>query len=81
MLESGVGRAYNVALASLANFNFPGDISPSERYWERDIVIPEWTMNREGKIRVPTDKPGIGVEVDRDRVENLTVRKEVLHKK
>lgn len=80
MLESGVGRAHNVALASLANFIFPGDISPSERYWERDIVIPEWTMNREGKIRVPTDKPGIGVEVDRDRVDNLTVRSETLRK-
>jgi O-succinylbenzoate synthase len=81
MLESGVGRAHNVALASLANFVFPGDISPSERYWERDIVIPEWSMSQEGKIRVPVDQPGIGVKVDVDRVENLTVRKEVLHKK
>ena len=80
MLESGIGRAYNVALASLPNFIFPGDISPSERYWERDIVIPEWTMSREGKVRVPTDKPGIGVEVDRDRIENLTVRSEKLRR-
>ena len=48
MLESGIGRAHNVALASLPNFTLPGDVSPSERYWERDIVLPEWTMDREG---------------------------------
>lgn len=78
MLESGIGRSYNVALASLPNFILPGDISPSERYWEQDIVVPEWTMSREGKINVPNDKPGIGVEVDRDRIENLTVRSETL---
>ena len=46
MLESGIGRAYNVALASLPNFVKPGDVSPSARYWERDIVTPEWTMTR-----------------------------------
>ena len=72
MLESGVGRAYNVALASLPNFTLPGDISPSARYWERDIVVPEFTMD-DGLIAVPTGA-GIGVEVDRDRVEDLTVR-------
>jgi o-succinylbenzoate synthase len=73
MLESGVGRAHNVALASLPNFSLPGDLSPSSRYWERDIVIPEWTMDAEGMVDVPT-KPGIGVTIDRDRVEDLTVR-------
>ncbi|HEX4961317.1 MAG TPA: o-succinylbenzoate synthase [Thermoanaerobaculia bacterium] len=78
MLESGVGRGHNVALASLPNFTLPGDVSPSERYWERDIVTPEWTMDEEGWIRVPADRPGTGVEVDRDRVENLTVRREEL---
>lgn len=76
MLESGVGRAYNVALASLPNFVFPGDISPSVRYWERDVVIPEWSMNGDGTIAVPKERPGIGVEVDVDRVEELTVRQE-----
>jgi len=76
MLESGVGRAHNVALASLPNFTLPGDVSPSERYWERDIVLPEWTMDREGWVEVPVEKPGIGVEVDRGRVEDLTVRRE-----
>jgi o-succinylbenzoate synthase len=78
MLESGIGRAYNVALASLPNFSLPGDLSPSARYWERDIVTPEWTMDRDGMVRVPRDAPGMGVSVDLDRVENLTVRREVL---
>jgi O-succinylbenzoate synthase len=74
MLESGVGRAYNVALASLSNFTKPGDVSPSARYWERDVVTPQWTMDSSGMVKVPLDRPGIGVEVDLDRVDNLTVR-------
>jgi o-succinylbenzoate synthase len=78
MLESGVGRAHNVALASLPNFTLPGDLSPSERYWERDIVTPEWIMDREGWIDVPVDRPGMGVEPDLDRIEDLTVRREEL---
>lgn len=78
MLESGVGRAHNVALSSLPNFTLPGDVSPSERYWERDIVTPEWTMDREGWVNVPVDQPGMGVRVDLDRVEDLTVRREEL---
>src|SRR5215469_1037608 len=78
MLESGVGRAYNVALASLPNFKLPGDLSPSARYWERDIVTPEWTMDADGMVRVPRDRPGIGVDVDVDRVEHLTVRHQVI---
>jgi O-succinylbenzoate synthase len=78
MLESGVGRAHNVALASLPNFTIPGDISPSERYWDEDIVIPEWTMDKEGWIDVPVDQLGLGVQVDRDRIEELTVRREIL---
>jgi o-succinylbenzoate synthase len=78
MLESGVGRAHNVALASLPNFTLPGDLSPSERYWERDIVIPEWTMDREGWVQVPIDEPGLGVRVDLDRVEDLTIRRDDL---
>lgn len=73
MLESGIGRAYNVALASLSNFVKPGDVSPSSRYWERDIVTPEWTMTAHGTMLVP-ERSGIGVDVDRDRIENLTVR-------
>src|SRR6185295_13549535 len=76
MLESGIGRAYNVALASMPNFLKPGDVSPSARYWERDVVTPEWTMGPDGMVKVPLDQPGIGVTVDRDRIEDLTVRVE-----
>ncbi len=78
MLESGVGRAYNVALASLPNFSLPGDVSPSARYWEQDIVTPEWTMDENGMVNVPLAEPGMGVKVDVDRVEDLTVWSEVL---
>jgi O-succinylbenzoate synthase len=78
MLESGIGRAHNVALASLPNFTLPGDLSPSARYWARDIVTPPWTMDDEGMVRVPLDTPGIGVTVDIGRVDDLTVRREVL---
>jgi O-succinylbenzoate synthase len=78
MLESGVGRAYNVALASLSNFVKPGDLSPSARYWARDIVTPEWTMDATGMVQVPLSAPGIGVSVDHGRVDELTVRMERL---
>jgi O-succinylbenzoate synthase len=77
MLESGIGRAYNVALASLPNFVKPGDVSPSARYWERDIVTPEWTMTDRGTMVVP-EGPGLGVEVDVGRVDDLTVRRVIL---
>jgi O-succinylbenzoate synthase len=66
-----------VALASLSNFTIPGDISPSSRYWEKDIVVPEWTME-DGYITVPWDKPGMGVDVDMGRVDDLTERSETL---
>jgi o-succinylbenzoate synthase len=73
MLESGVGRAYNLALASLPNFTLPGDISESRRYWEEDVVEPEFVMDR-GLMPVP-QAPGIGVAVRMDRVESLTRRR------
>jgi O-succinylbenzoate synthase len=78
MLESGIGRAYNVALASLPNFSLPGDLSPSARYWERDVVRPEWTMDADGMVGVPRTRPGVGVEADVDRIDDLTVRRESL---
>ena len=78
MLESGIGRAYNVALASLPNFSLPGDVSPSARYWRRDIVTPPWTMDQHGLVRVPREHPGLGVEVDTDFVGALTTRTETL---
>jgi O-succinylbenzoate synthase len=74
MLETGVGRAHNIALASLPNFTIPGDISASSRYWERDVIVPEVVV-RDGKIRVP-DAPGIGFEMDREFMESVTVRRE-----
>ncbi len=78
MLESGIGRAHNVALASLPGFTLPGDLSASARYWERDIVRPEWTLEEDGTLPVPLGAPGIGVDVDLDRIDDLTVRREVL---
>jgi O-succinylbenzoate synthase len=75
MLESGIGRAGNVALASLANFTLPGDISASKRYFQVDIVDPEFVVDADGMMRVPTN-PGIGVAVALDRLERVTVRRE-----
>ena len=76
MLESGVGRAHNVALASLPGFTLPGDISASRRYWEADIVSPEFEVGLGSQMAVPTG-PGIGVEVDVDRIESTRVREAV----
>lgn len=75
MLESGIGRAGNVALASLSNFTLPGDISASRRYYKQDIVEPEFVIDRDSMMAVPTG-PGIGVEVQMDRLERVTVRKQ-----
>ena len=76
MLECGIGRTYNVALASLPNFSVPGDLSPSGRYWARDVVTPPWSMDADGRFRVPLDRPGLGVDVDVDLIDDLTVRRE-----
>jgi O-succinylbenzoate synthase len=75
MLESGIGRAGNVALASLPNFTLPGDISASKRYFKVDIVDPEFVADADGMMAVPTN-PGIGVAVALDRLERVTVRRE-----
>ena len=71
MLESGIGRAHNVALASLPNMRLPGDTSASDRYWERDVVVPAFTLNEDGTVDVP-DGPGIGVELDEDYLASIT---------
>jgi O-succinylbenzoate synthase len=78
MLESGIGRAHNIALSTLANFTLPGDVTASKRYWTEDVIEPEVTVTPQGTIRVPRG-PGIGYEPRRDRIERLTVRHEVLH--
>jgi o-succinylbenzoate synthase len=77
MLESGIGRAHNVALSSLENFTLPGDVSASARYWAEDIIEPEVTVSREGEIAI-ADAPGRGYEVRSDLIERLTVRKEMI---
>jgi O-succinylbenzoate synthase len=73
MLESGVGRAHNIALATLAGFTLPGDISASARYWAEDIIDPPVTVTAHGTIVAPSG-PGIGFEVTRSRVDSLTMR-------
>jgi len=73
MLEAGIGRAHNIAMATLAGFVLPGDVSASARYWEEDIVEPPVTVSERGTIAAP-DKPGIGFEVNRSRVDSLTMR-------
>ena len=75
MLESGIGRAHNIALSTLENFSLPGDVSASARYWAEEIVEPEITVSKEGEIVIP-DTPGRGYQVRTDLVEKLTVRKE-----
>lgn len=75
MDESGIGRAGNVALASLPNFVLPGDISASRRYYREDIVDPPFEADADGTMAVPT-KPGIGVEILMDRLERVTARRE-----
>ncbi len=77
MLESGIGRAHNIALSTLPNFSLPGDVSASRRYWSEDIIQPEVEVTRQGTIRVPS-APGIGFSPRVDRIESLTHRREVL---
>jgi len=76
MLETGVGRASNLAVASLANFTLPGDISASDRYYHEDITNETFTLNPDSTIGVP-DKPGLGVTIDSKALKRVTVRSEV----
>jgi len=80
MLESGVGRAHNIAMATLAGFTLPGDVSASSRYWAEDIIEPPVTVTAQGTIVAPL-KPGLGFDVNMDRIDSLTVRKETIGKK
>lgn len=77
MLESGVGRAHNIALSTLENFCLPGDVSASKRYWKEDIIDPEVTVSAQGTIAI-SDEPGTGYRLKEDLIEKLTVRKETL---
>lgn len=80
MLESGIGRAHNVAVSTLPGFTLPGDVSASSRYWDEDIIEPEVVVSARGTIRVPT-APGIGYHVRRDRIDALTVRSQTFSAK
>ncbi len=75
MLETGIGRAHNVALSTLPNFRLPGDVSASKRYWEEDIVDPEIEVSAQGTIPIK-DAPGTGYELRKDLIARLTVRSE-----
>jgi O-succinylbenzoate synthase len=77
MLESGVGRAHNIALSTLQNFRLPGDVSASKRYWKEDIIEPEVEVSAQGTITA-SDEPGTGHRIREDLIEKLTVRKETI---
>ena len=74
MLESGIGRAHNIALSTLGNFTLPGDVSASKRYWSRDIVIPPVEVSAQGTIVAP-EEPGLGFALDLGRIEALSERR------
>jgi len=76
MLESGIGRAHNVALSSLVNFALPGDVSASKRYWPEDIIDPPVEVSADGQIS-QSGRPGIGYSIKEDLIERLTVRSQV----
>jgi O-succinylbenzoate synthase len=77
MLESGIGRAQNIAISTLPNYILPGDVSASRRYWAEDIIAPEVDVTPNGTIRASA-KPGIGYAPRVDRIESLTAKHEVL---
>ncbi len=75
MLESGIGRAHNIAMSALPGFTLPGDVSASRRYWTQDIIDPEVTVSAQGTIQIP-QTPGLGFAPSLERIEAATVRKE-----
>jgi o-succinylbenzoate synthase len=76
MIEFGISRAHNIALASLQGFSIPGDISASNRFWEEDIISPEITVNG-GYVKVPTE-PGIGFSINQKRLKEVQQSKTVI---
>ena len=74
MLETGVGRAANLALASLPGFVFPGDISATDRYYAEDITNERFELNQDSTIDVP-DKPGLGITIDTQALKRATVNR------
>jgi O-succinylbenzoate synthase len=76
MLETGVGRAAQLALAALPGITLPGDISATSRYYEHDIATPFFLNTKDSTITVPTG-PGLGIEIDRARLEEVTQRTQI----
>ena len=76
MLENGVGRASNLALASLPNFVLPGDISATDRYYRNDITYEEFVLNSDSTITVP-DKLGLGITINHGEVKEVSLRSEI----
>jgi O-succinylbenzoate synthase len=74
MLESGIGRAHNIAISTLKGYTLPGDVSASKRYWHEDVIEPAVEVSERGTILAP-EAPGIGFEVRRDRINKLAVRR------
>ena len=75
MLETGIGRATNIAVATLPNYKYPGDIGESSRYYHEDIVEPSISLSARGTMILP-DKPGIGFEVSLERLKKYTRHEE-----
>ncbi|MGQ4891936.1 MAG: o-succinylbenzoate synthase [Candidatus Njordarchaeia archaeon] len=77
MLETGIGRALLVALATLPNVKYPNDVSASDRYWEEDIVEPEFKLSKRGTISVPKGY-GIGVDVNEEAIYKLSLKRKII---
>jgi O-succinylbenzoate synthase len=77
MLESGIGRAHNIAISTLAGYTMPGDVSASKRYWKEDVIEPAIEVSAEGTITAP-EGPGIGFEVRKDRIAKVEARRTVI---
>ncbi|MBL8182421.1 MAG: o-succinylbenzoate synthase [Blastocatellia bacterium] len=78
MLESGIGRAHNIAISTLAGYTMPGDVSASKRYWHEDIIEPAVEVSNDGTITAP-EAPGIGFDVDQRRIEKATTRRVLIN--
>ena len=77
MLETGIGRAANLAIASLPNFKLPTDNGPTRRYWEEDIIEEEFTLNPEDSTIDVPQKPGLGVNPNLDVIESYLIDKKI----
>src|SRR5687768_1976407 len=79
MLESGIGRAHNIAISTLRGYTMPGDVSASKRYWHEDIIEPAVEVSPEGTITAP-EAPGIGFAIRHERIAKATARKVQIHR-